>query len=69
MTQTRKLYIDSQLDEAEDDAEAIKRVCLLTLKSPRFLYPSLDCRSLSRRSKQPIVWRSCCSIHCRQIGV
>lgn len=39
---TKKLYIDSQLAQAEDDAEAIKLVCLLVLKSPRFLYPSLD---------------------------
>ncbi len=39
---TRRLYIDAQLDASPDDAEAIKRVCLLSLKSPRFLYPALD---------------------------
>lgn len=38
---TRKLYIDRQIETVEDDAEAIKRVLLLTLKSPRFLYPAL----------------------------
>lgn len=47
---TRKLYIDRQVDSAEDDAEAIKRVLLLTLKSPRFLYPTVDSdRSKSQR--------------------
>lgn len=40
--ESRKLYIDNQLAEEEDDAEAIKRVVLITLKSPRFLYPTLD---------------------------
>ena len=39
---TRKLYIDQQIEKVEDDAEAIKRVVLITLKSPRFLYPLLD---------------------------
>jgi hypothetical protein len=39
---TRKLYIDRQLDAAPDDGEAIRRVCLLTIKSPRFLYPLVD---------------------------
>lgn len=47
---TRILYIDKQLDAAEDDSEAIKRVCLASLKSPRFLYPMLDGdRSKSQR--------------------
>ncbi len=40
--QQRKLYIDNQLAVAEDDAEAIKRSLLIGLKSPMFLYPSLD---------------------------
>lgn len=39
---TRAVYIDRQLEAEPDDAQAIRRVCLLTLKSPRFLYPSLD---------------------------
>lgn len=39
---TRQLYIDKQLARTEDDAEAIRRVVLMTLKSPRFLYPTLD---------------------------
>jgi hypothetical protein len=33
----RKLYIDRQFDEAPDAKAAVKRVVLLTLKSPRFL--------------------------------
>ena len=40
--QTRNLYVDRQVDAAEDDAEAIKRSMLIALKSPRFLYPLLD---------------------------
>ena len=38
----RDLYIDQQIALSEDDGEAIRRVMLLTLKSPRFLYPTLD---------------------------
>ena len=38
----RKLYIDQQIALSEDDGEAIRRAMLLTLKSPRFLYPTLD---------------------------
>ena len=38
----RQKYIDTQVDAAEDDVEAIKRSLLMTLKSPRFLYPMLD---------------------------
>ncbi|WP_345689112.1 DUF1588 domain-containing protein [Novipirellula caenicola] len=48
---TRKVYIDKQLDATDDDAEAIRRVMLLSLKSPRFLYPLLDSnRSPSQRA-------------------
>ncbi len=48
---TRKLYVDQQIDLSEDDGEAIRRVLLLTLKSPRFLYPTLDSdRSRSQRA-------------------
>lgn len=36
------LYIDRQVDQCPDDVEAIKQVMLITLKSPRFLYPTLD---------------------------
>jgi mono/diheme cytochrome c family protein len=39
---TRTLYVDSQIDAVEDDAEAIRQVLLAALKSPRFLYPALD---------------------------
>lgn len=35
-------YIDRQVDRTDDDAEAIKRVLLMSLKSPRFLYPLAD---------------------------
>jgi mono/diheme cytochrome c family protein len=38
----RRTYIDHQLEQTQDDAEAIKRVLLLSLKSPRFLYPGAD---------------------------
>lgn len=34
----KKLYIDQQLDEADDLQLGLKRVVLLVLKSPRFLY-------------------------------
>ncbi|MDP7014608.1 MAG: DUF1588 domain-containing protein [Pirellulaceae bacterium] len=39
---TRKRYVDNQVDAEEDDAQAIKRSVLISLKSPRFLYPLLD---------------------------
>lgn len=39
---TRKLYVDDQIAATEDDTEAIRRSTLITLKSPRFLYPQLD---------------------------
>jgi hypothetical protein len=39
---TRQLYVDHQVEATEDDAEAIKRTILIALKSPRFLYPTLD---------------------------
>ncbi|NOY42816.1 MAG: DUF1592 domain-containing protein [Planctomycetes bacterium] len=46
----RNLYIDKQVDATEDDVEAIKRALLISLKSPRFLYPMLDSdRSKSQR--------------------
>jgi hypothetical protein len=35
-------YIDKNVDAAEDDVEAMKRTFLMALKSPYFLYPSLD---------------------------
>lgn len=40
--ETRRRYIDDQLNLAEDDSEAIMRSLLISLKSPRFLYPLLD---------------------------
>jgi len=47
----KKLYIDDQLAATADDAEAIRRCVLITLKSPRFLYPLLDShRSPSQRA-------------------
>ena len=48
---SRRFYIDQQVDQTENDAEAIKRGLLVTLKSPRFLYPGLDRdRSVSQRA-------------------
>ena len=47
---SRSFYIDAQVDQTEDDDEAIRRSILVTLKSPRFLYPRLDTdRSVSQR--------------------
>lgn len=43
--EVRKLYVDKQIDATEDDAEAIRRVVLIALKSPRFLYPETDAQS------------------------
>jgi hypothetical protein len=38
----QKTFIDAPIDTTPDDAEAIKKICLMALKSPRFLYPTLD---------------------------
>ena len=38
----RKVYVDQQIDAESDDTEAIKRVALVAIKSPRFLYPLAD---------------------------
>lgn len=40
--QLLEIYISKQLAAEADDAEALKRVVLLALKSPRFLYPLAD---------------------------
>jgi len=47
----RATYIDQPLAASgEDEAEAIRRAVLMVLKSPRFLYPTLDTdRNRSRR--------------------
>jgi hypothetical protein len=37
----RAVYVDRQFEEARDPATAVKRVVLLVLKSPRFLYQGL----------------------------
>ena len=36
------LYVDQPIGLSEDDGDAIRRAMLLALKSPRFLYPTLD---------------------------
>jgi len=41
-SELQQLFVDKQLAEASSDEEAIRRVVLLALKSPRFLYPTLD---------------------------
>lgn len=47
----RAVYVDAHVDAFEDDGEAIRRSILITLKSPRFLYPLLDHgRSASQRA-------------------
>ncbi len=47
----KKRYIDQQVDAADDDAEAIQRALLVSLKSPRFLYPLAD-QNQSRSARQ-----------------
>ena len=47
----KKRYIDHQVDAADDDAEAIQRALLVSLKSPRFLYPLAD-QNQSRSARQ-----------------
>jgi len=37
----RNAYVDSLLQTNENDDDALRRIALLTLKSPRFLYPQL----------------------------
>ena len=39
---SQRFYIEAQLVQEKDDADAIKRCVLVALKSPRFLYPGLD---------------------------
>ena len=47
----QQLYIDDPIAASEDDAVAIRRVLLAALKSPRFLYPTLDAdRDISQRA-------------------
>lgn len=47
----QRLYVEQQVDATEDDIEAIKRSLLISLKSPRFLYPGTDIdRSASQRA-------------------
>lgn len=38
----RHLYVDKQMDAVEDFNDKIKRSILITLKSPRFLYPTVE---------------------------
>ena len=37
----KRIYVDSQFDEAESPAKAAKQSIVLTLQSPRFLYPEI----------------------------
>jgi mono/diheme cytochrome c family protein len=47
----RSLYVEQHVDASEDDAEAIRRSLLMSLKSPRFLYPTLgEPENASRRA-------------------
>jgi len=47
----KKKYVDHQVDATEDDVEAIQRSLLVSLKSPRFLYPLAD-QGQSRSARQ-----------------
>ncbi|HEY7309903.1 MAG TPA: DUF1592 domain-containing protein [Gemmataceae bacterium] len=40
--QQKRVYVDHQFDTARDAETAVKRVVLLVLKSPRFLYREID---------------------------
>lgn len=47
----RQRYIERHLDATENDLEVIRRVLLLAIKSPRFLYPLIDAeRSRSQQA-------------------
>ncbi len=47
----QKTYVDTPIATTADDRQAIQRSLLLSLKSPRFLYPMLDSeRSISQRA-------------------
>ncbi|RCS49437.1 DUF1588 domain-containing protein [Bremerella cremea] len=47
----QELYINRQVAACPDDGDAIKRVVLMTIKSPRFLYPATDATdSVSQRA-------------------
>jgi hypothetical protein len=48
---TKSRMVDALIDSTPDDADAIRRVLLLGLKSPRFLYPDADLdRTVSQRA-------------------
>jgi hypothetical protein len=38
----KQLYINSQFDKAKDEETAVRRIVMLALKSPRFLYREID---------------------------
>lgn len=38
----RRVYVDAAVDSSEDHREAVRRAVLMIIKSPRFLYPTLD---------------------------
>ena len=44
--ETRRVFVDEQFEGENDVAKAVKRVVLLTLKSPRFLYTELKADEL-----------------------
>ncbi|MEM9643568.1 MAG: DUF1588 domain-containing protein [Planctomycetota bacterium] len=46
---TRKTLIEGPMSETPDDLDAIKRVLLAAMKSPRFLYPTLDLGTTNQR--------------------
>jgi len=60
--QLRKIFVDQQLEQTDNDEEAIRRVVLLALKSPRFLYPTIDTEATvhQRRSSRLalVLWDS-----------
>ncbi len=54
-SESRRRFVELQLASEPDDREAIKRVLLVGLKTPRFLYPGLDAQlSPSQRAANQI---------------
>ncbi|HBJ38271.1 MAG TPA: hypothetical protein DDZ51_26670 [Planctomycetaceae bacterium] len=58
----RTVFVDQQLEQTTNDEEAIRRFVLLALKSPRFLYPTIDTEATlhQRRSSRLalVLWDS-----------
>lgn len=57
----RQFFVDQHFDNDWTEADQVKRVVILTLKSPRFLYPELESRDTSFRNARRlalVLWDS-----------